>query len=199
MTSEASSSFPTSFTCLIHDSTTLALAHPQVGVSTVRWSSVAFLSFHFPRSHLHFLLFACLLRLLVARPHVSPTSSHITITPGHLRRHSYQHQRQFHRSPLSRLLSVGFQPSRVTGPQATSPSPPHLTIALLSYSTPGCFRFFPGESLSLAPTRARPPTVRPNDATTASLLAPSEDSFSFPTGFTRLTSASTIPALAQPP
>ena len=86
----------------------------------------------------HFHLSASFLRLLVARPHLSRTSSHIPLTPGHLRGHSYQHQRQSHRSPLSRLLSVGFQPSRITGLQATSPkqSPPHLTVA----STPGCFR-----------------------------------------------------------
>ena len=67
----------------------------------------------------------------------------------------------------------------------------HLTVAFVEL-------FCSGESLLLAPTRACPPTVRPNDATTASLLAPSEDSFSFPTFFTRLTSASTIPALAHP-
>ena len=53
-------------------------------------------------------------------------------------------------------------------------------------------------SLSLALTRACPPTDRPNDVTTASLLAPSEVSSSFPTCFIRLTHASTVSALALP-
>ena len=51
-------------------------------------------------------------------------------------------------------------------------------------------------SRSRALTRACPPTNRPNDATTTSLLAPSEVSSSFPTCFTRLTYASS--ALAHP-
>ena len=46
------------------------------------------------------------------------------------------------------------------------------------------------------PWRACPPTDRPNDATTASLLAPSEVSSSLPMCLTRLTHASTVPALA---
>ena len=53
-------------------------------------------------------------------------------------------------------------------------------------------------SLSLAPTRACPPTDRPNNATTASLLAPSEASSSFPTCLSRLTHASTVPTLEHP-
>ena len=52
-------------------------------------------------------------------------------------------------------------------------------------------------SLYLASTGACPPTDRPNDATTASLLAPSEVSSSFSTCFNRLTHASTVPALAH--
>ena len=51
---------------------------------------------------------------------------------------------------------------------------------------------------SLAPTGACPPTNRPNDATAASLPAPSEVSSSFQTCLTRLTHASTVPALAHP-
>ena len=63
--SEASSSFLTCFTRLTHPSTVPALAHPQVGVSTVRSSSVAFLSFHFPFFFLAFPLLRVLsLRLL---------------------------------------------------------------------------------------------------------------------------------------
>ena len=61
--SEASSSFPTSFTRLTRASTVPAVAHSQVGVSTVISSSVAFRSFHFPRSHWHFHPCACFLRL----------------------------------------------------------------------------------------------------------------------------------------
>ena len=43
---------------------------------------------------------------VAARPHLSRTSSHIALTLGHPRRHSYQHQQQFHRTPLPRVLSV---------------------------------------------------------------------------------------------
>ena len=53
-------------------------------------------------------------------------------------------------------------------------------------------------SLSLATMRACPPTDRPNDTTMASLLAPSQVSFSFPTCFTHLTHASNISAFSHP-
>ena len=56
----------------------------------------------------------------------------------------------------------------------------------------------PSLSLLLASSGACPPTGRPNNPTTASLLAPSEVSSSFPTCFIHLTHASTVPALAHP-
>ena len=136
MLSEASSSFPTCFTCLTHASTVPALAHPQVGVSTVR---SPFLSFHFPFYHWHFNFSVCF-RFVCYRPsslftNFKPHSSHITL--GHLQNHCYLEQQQFHRSLLSRLLfvylsrfergfTVGLQSSPVTGLQAKSPerSPP---------------------------------------------------------------------------
>ena len=84
--SEASSSFPTWFTRVTHASNVPALAHPQVGVSTVSLSSVAFLSFHFPVYHWHFHFSACFLfvhcRLSSSFPDFNPHSSHITL--GHL-------------------------------------------------------------------------------------------------------------------
>ena len=55
---------------------------------------------------------------VVARPHLSRTSSHIRLTPGHLRRHCYPHQQQF--SPISPSPPSVRIPSRVTGLQATS-------------------------------------------------------------------------------
>ena len=142
--SEASSSFLTCFTRLTHPSTVPALAHPQVGVSTVRSSSVAFLSFHFPL-YWHFHFSVCF-RFVCCRPsspftNFKPHSSHLTL--GHLQRHCYLEQQQFHRSLLPHLLSVylprfergftvGLQPSRVTGLQATSPerSPPSAPLPL---------------------------------------------------------------------
>ena len=87
--------------------------------------------------HFHF---SVCFRFVCCRPsspftNVKPHSSHITL--GHLQRHCYLEQQQFHRSLLPHLLSVylprfkrgftvGLQPSRVTGLQATSPerSPP---------------------------------------------------------------------------
>ena len=52
--SEVSSWFPMCYTHLTRTTTVPALTHPHVGVSTVCSSSVAFLSFHFLRSHWHF-------------------------------------------------------------------------------------------------------------------------------------------------
>ena len=106
--SEASSSFPTCFTRLTHASTIPALAHPQVDVSTVRSSSVAFLSFHFPRYHWRFHFSVCFLFVYChpssSFPDFKLHSSYITL--GHLWRHCYLDQQQFHCSLLPCLLSV---------------------------------------------------------------------------------------------
>ena len=98
---------------------------------------------------------------MVARPHLSRISSHIPLTPGHLRSHSYQHQRQSHRSPLSRLLTVGFQ----------APPPPVCRVVCLQLRISvgrgasrrpqhSCFSFLDIElirALSLSPTlRSKP-------------------------------------------
>ena len=106
--SEASSSLPTCFTRLTHPSTVPPLAHPQVGVSTVCSSSVASLTFHFPLYHWH-LYFSVCFRFVSCHSsspftNFKPHSSHITL--GHLQRHCYLEQQQFHRSLLPHLLSI---------------------------------------------------------------------------------------------
>ena len=80
-------------------------------------------------------------------------------------------------SRFERGFAVGFQPSRVTGLQATKPkrSSPYLPVVFVE------------------PFLAR--IYNPKEATTASLLAPSKVSSSF---LTCLTRASTVPALAHP-
>ena len=139
--SEASSSFPTSFTRLTRASTVPALAHPQVGVSTVRSSSVAFLSFSLPSFSLaDFHFSACSFRLSVARPHLSRTSSHILLTPGYLRSQLPTPATVSQITPLPpsdrwfpslpRNCFSGY----VTKSKFTA-----LTVALLSRSSPGYF------------------------------------------------------------
>ena len=82
--------------------------------------------------------------------------------------------------------------------------PPSSRRALLASPTPPSFpRRAPPVGLAVAVALARPygacpPTDRPNDPTTAPLLTPSEVFSSFPMCFTRLTHASTVPALAHP-
>ena len=87
--------------------------------------------------------------------------------------------------------------------------PPSSRRALLASPTPPLFsRRVPLAGLAVASVLALarpygggggvcPPTDRPKDPTTASLLAPSEVSSSFPTCFTGLIHASTVPALAH--
>ena len=100
---------------------------------------------------------------------LSRASSHIPLTPDHLRRHSYQHQHHFidHPSPafypfilsrFERRFTVGFQPSRVTDLQATSPkrSPPQFRVVFFVEPFLARFSSFSApESRSRSPLRGR--------------------------------------------
>ena len=140
--SETSSSFPTCFTRSTQASTVPTLAHPQVGVSTVRLSLVSFLSFHFPRSHWYFHFSACFFlvwcRPSSPYPNFFPCPSHTGLptaprlpTPAAVSPIAPP-------SPSVRISSLikieaaplVSTPSRVTVLQATSPrrSPSHLTV-----------------------------------------------------------------------
>ena len=78
-------------------------------------------------------------------------------------------------------------------------SPPHLTVAFAEPFHARMFFRFLLWRIALARPYVGVSADRPSyDATTASLLTSSEASFSFPTFFTRLTHASTVPTLAHP-
>ena len=141
--SEASFSFPTCFTRLTHASTVPALTHP------LDWACPlsARLQSLFCRFNSLVLIgistsLRVFLRLLSPVLIFSELQANIPLTLGHLRRHSYQHQRQFHhpspafcpcilfhsRASFHRwrwfpTLSRDWSPGYVT-----KRSPPHLTV-----------------------------------------------------------------------
>ena len=135
-----------------------------VGVSTVRSSVISLPSFS-----LAFLpLCVFFLRPLSPVLIFPELQANIPLTLGHLRRHSYQHQRQLHRSSLPRLLSVYHLSFASKAPSLALVSNPlawlvsrlrHQTksAALNRSFSPGHF-LFPRSPLS---GRVRRPTVPP--------------------------------------
>ena len=142
-----------------------------MGMSAVRSSSVAFLSFQFPRSHWQFHFSACLFfvscRPSSSSPNFKPHSSHTgpptapqlptpaAVSPIIPPPPSV---------PISSLVfeggfTVGFQPSRVTGLPASSPKTKSAALDcsfLFSRSSPGHNFFFSAqESRYRSPLRGR--------------------------------------------
>lgn len=150
---------------MTHASTVRALAHPQVGFVDCRSSSVAFLSFHFPRSHRNFHFSACFSSSVFARPHLSRTSSRIPLTlhwatygataawdSSSLTLRSSPAFCPYILSRFEQGFTVGLQPSRITGPQATSPKRrPPRRIVLFNRFSPGYILLWIHRSLGFLP------------------------------------------------
>ena len=131
--SEASSSFPTCFTCLTQASTIPTLAHPQVSVPTVRLQS-PFCHFTSPPTSSALTGISTSLRVFLVcfrpsspfpnfKPHSShtgsPTAPQLPIPAAVFTDHPSSAFCSCFLSRFERGFAVGFQPSRVTGLQAT--------------------------------------------------------------------------------